>query len=102
MPEAYTRDGYYVETSADVVTATRIARAVPGREPDEAYASDRRVGFGQPDYNASLLVPIWFTCRAVLDFGSRRTAARAVTWALRRRGHHARRRYAAPIKFWVQ
>ncbi|WP_217168902.1 hypothetical protein [Streptomyces sp. AC512_CC834] len=25
------------------------------------------------------LMPIWFTCRAVLDFGSRRTAARAVT-----------------------
>jgi hypothetical protein len=96
MPYAYTGGGYYVQTSADVVTATRIARAVTGSEPTEAYSSNRRIGFPlEPD--APL---IWFTCRAVLDVGCR-TAARRVTWALRLRGHRARLRYSAPSKFWV-
>jgi len=56
MTEAYTRDFYDVETSADVVTATRIARAVPVASRG-ALLEPVGIGFGQPDSNASQ-VPI--------------------------------------------
>ena len=48
MFEAYTRDFYYVETSADLATATRIAREVTGHEPAEVHSSGRRVGYAGP------------------------------------------------------
>lgn len=63
MTEAWTRGGYYVQTSADVETATRIARAVLGHEP-EVRRTNLRVGFLQADADQNLLAPVWFTCRA--------------------------------------
>jgi hypothetical protein len=98
--EVWTDDTYYVETSADVDTATRIAFAVLGHEP-EVRSAELRVGFLQIDPRQNLLVPIWFTCNAVLDFGYSRRDAKKVTWALRRRFHHARWRYSPPIRLWV-
>jgi hypothetical protein len=87
----YTRDVYFVETSADMDAATRIAREVAGREPTDVLPAARRLGFrGEPDYNTNLLVPITFTCRAVLEFPTPQSA-RAVTWALRRSRSQFRR-----------
>ncbi|GAA3802012.1 MULTISPECIES: hypothetical protein [Amycolatopsis] len=100
MTEAWTRGGYYVQTSADVETATRIARAVLGHEP-EVRRTNLRVGFLQADADQNLLAPVWFTCRAEVDLGYQRREARKITWALRRRLHHARRRYSAPLRFRV-